>query len=102
MRTRRPAIRFAILPLLVTMAAGAAFDPPQEDSDFPPRIPIARTSDLADLRATLPPSVRGRRLNGGDWQCTFSYKPSSGVEEVSLAGDFNGWNPRATPSVHAV
>ena len=79
------------------MAAGAAFDRPQEDSDFPPRIPIARTSDLADLRATLPPSVRGRRLNGGDWQCTFSYKPSSGVEQVSLAGDFNGWNPRATP-----
>ena len=45
----------------------------------------------------LPPSVQAEPAGPGQWRCTFRYVPPAGVQRVSLAGTFNGWDPSATP-----
>ncbi|MDG1837974.1 MAG: alpha amylase N-terminal ig-like domain-containing protein [Phycisphaerales bacterium] len=58
---------------------------------WPPTLPIVRPSDAA---ATRPPtSVDVTQLPDGQWQCHFRLLDHMDAEQVSIAGDFNGWSP---------
>jgi glycosidase len=45
----------------------------------------------------LPSSVSAEPTGDGLWRVRFRYRPRWPVQSVSLAGSFNGWNPRAEP-----
>jgi len=62
---------------------------------WPPSLAIAQPSETA---ATRPPaSISAVQQPNGKWTCRFTLPDSHSAAQVSLAGDFNGWNAAATP-----
>ena len=66
-------------------------------ASFPPDVPLLATPPGLDDATRVPASVSARRLPDGRWSCLFRFEVSQGAERTRLAGDFNGWNPDATP-----
>ena len=66
--------------------------------EFPPDLPSASapSEEMLD-QVAAPPSVKAQRIDAETWRCTFTFKPSGTAQTVTVAGDFNGWNPRANP-----
>ena len=83
--------------LLLTVLSIATPDAGRRD--FPPDVRIARVSEEQTNTAVAPPSVRVTRSKSepSRWSCEFTYRPDRPADSVHLAGDFNGWNPNATP-----
>ena len=67
--------------------------------DFPPDIAVAEVSEKQLNAAVVPPSLRvtRSRSDATRWTCEFTFRPDRPANSVHLAGDFNGWNPKATP-----
>ena len=62
---------------------------------WPPALDIARPSDAV---ATRPPaSITAVEHPDGRWECRFILSEQPQAKQVYLAGDFNGWNAKATP-----
>jgi cyclomaltodextrinase len=62
--------------------------------DWPPAPPLEVPTDLA---GPLPSTVEAQSLPGGRFRCTFRLPSNLRAQSVHLAGEFNGWDPRATP-----
>lgn len=62
---------------------------------WPPALPLEQPSQREVV--LLPASISAASRGGGLWDVTFRFTPSEPVNSVSLAGSFNGWNPRAEP-----
>jgi cyclomaltodextrinase len=61
--------------------------------DWPPAPPL---QVLPEIEAgPLPPSVSAESVRPSCWRCTFRFRPPDRAQTVTLAGTFNGWNPRA-------
>jgi cyclomaltodextrinase len=50
-----------------------------------------------ELSRVLPPSIEVVSVASGTSKVTFSHRPERAEAKVFVAGDFNGWNPTATP-----
>ncbi|MDP7029366.1 MAG: alpha-amylase family glycosyl hydrolase [Phycisphaerales bacterium] len=73
-----------LVPLLLSITLGG----------WPPALPIVEPG--LSTRTSLPPSVSAND-RGERWICRFALNGHADADEVMLAGDFNGWNPTATP-----
>ena len=63
---------------------------------FPPELEVAPISVTRTPDGITPSGVRVTEGTQGNWHCTFTLEGLEDAESVALAGDFNGWNPRAT------
>ncbi len=70
--------------------------PARGQSEWPPKEPMV-TSSLKVDEVRRPRSVSVRALGDGSFECEFSFHPERPATSVNLAGDFNGWNTKATP-----
>jgi len=62
---------------------------------WPPQIPTIQASGAAETRP--PASVQATQRSDDRWMCRFTLLGHQGAEQVTIAGDFNGWNSNASP-----
>jgi len=81
----------AVLAALVTITIG----PERTPSLAGGTPPIAAPAPAPAVRGT--PVIGGDRARGAVRAVAFAVAPGPDAERVSLVGDFNGWDPSATP-----
>jgi len=77
---------------LLTMAISLLLADPLLDADaFPPPVPVVEGAS-GTKHVRLPPGAGAEPIPGGSWRVRLRLPAQPGVQRVSLAGDFNGWN----------